>query len=134
MIPLPVLVHIAEDRTGWKCAQAAKDGRVRVSQIVVSNTDRYIEVALASASNSATYAAQGRENGRSFSRCQNSDLQQCEDRGPQGCSNDDAVSTPELEIVRDALNATQSHDDRMLFVDVPRHTTIYAAIKNWLTY
>jgi hypothetical protein len=49
------------------------------------------------------------------------------DRGPQGCSDDDAVSHPELEIVRDALNATQFHDDPVLFVDVPRHTTILCA-------
>jgi hypothetical protein len=37
---VPVLVHIAEDRTGWKRAQAAKDGRGRLSQIVASETDR----------------------------------------------------------------------------------------------
>jgi hypothetical protein len=37
---------------------------------------------------------------------------------------------PELDIVRDALNATQTNDDPIMLWHILRHTTICAATKN----
>jgi hypothetical protein len=69
----------------------------------------------ASASNSATYAAQGREMDAHFPGAQIQTCSSVQTAGHKDVRTTMQYQHPELEIVRDALNATQSHDDPVLF-------------------